>query len=250
MEVALITYVLLFPAFLFCIEIGYRIAMRSMGRDAEVTEPEKVAATFVLTLLSLVLAFSLSAARDMYKERAQKILAEAQAIRAARVAIDDLDGELRKKGLALAISYVESKRAYNTALNNSTDPKPHFDKSGRILHEIRALCRSSSEEAEDPKVSKVLERLETVSEIGLERDVLVHAPQDKVAFSFLIIVAAIACFLVGHAHRTATKRSWWAGMLFAGVVSATMVLILDYSSPRGGLIRVDSADVLYEELRR
>lgn len=79
---------------------------------------------------------------------------------------------------------------------------------------------------------------------------MVTAFRDGVIVSLLLTVSLLACFLLGHSHRTIKRRSWWAGLLFTTVIAATLLLIFDYDSPRQGLIRVDDSDVLYAEFGR
>lgn len=235
---------------LLAVEIGYRFGTRSRTEGISIAEPEKIAETFVLTLLSLILAFTLSAARAHYADRAEMILKEAQSIRSARVALDDLDGEMRTQAMLLLTDYVESKMAYNAALNQAADPADSYEKGRRVLHEIRKICRSESEGRADQKQRTALEKVEHMAEVGLERHVLIRAPHSDVVIRFLFVISVIACFLLGHAHRSVNRRMWWAGLLFAGVIAATLVLIFDYDSPRLGLIRVDSTDVLYDDLSK
>lgn len=250
MFAVVLAFAVVFLVFLLAIEIGYRFGTRSREEEPEVSDPEKIASAFVMTLLSLFLAFTLNSARSHYADRAAMILKEAQSIRSARVALDELDGEMRTDSLLLLTEYVESKKNYNRALNASQDPSESYEKGRRILHEIRRICRFEANEAKGAKQWVAIERAENMAEVGLERHVLVRAPHSDVVIRFLFGVSVISCLLLGHSHRTSRRRAWWAGLLFAGVIAATIVLIMDYDSPRLGLIRVDFSDVLYDELGR
>ena len=55
-------FVILTLGFLLAIEVGFRFGTRDQLQKTEATEPEKVAVTFVFSLLGLLLAFTLSAA--------------------------------------------------------------------------------------------------------------------------------------------------------------------------------------------
>lgn len=242
-----IAFVTILLILLLAIEIGFRISRRDTS-EGEVVEPEKIAANFVLTLLGLILAFTLNAARSHFSERAAMILSEAQSIRSARVALDDLSDARRAESLHLLTSYLESKKEYNRALNEANDPALAYEKGRDILHQIRRVCRMPAEGDEADRQRIALERIENVAEVGLERHVLVQAPDSDVVIVFLFALAVIACLLLGHSHRAVKNRAWWTGILFAGIISAALVLIIDYDSPRLGLIRVDPSDVLYDEL--
>jgi hypothetical protein len=70
-----------------------------------------------------------------------------------------------------------------------------------------------------------------------------------VIFVMLAALALGAALLAGHAMAAARERSWMHVIGFALIVSATFYVILDLEYPRLGLIRVDSADQLLENLR-
>lgn len=241
-------FVILLALFLVITELGYRLGIRGRRHEEEISEPEKTATTFVLTLLGLSLAFTLNTAQSHYRQRSEMILKESQSIRSARRALDDLSEPIRTQAQTQMTAYVASKKEYNKTLKQAGSPEQAFDKGRQILHEVRRLCRSESGSSSSDSRRSALDRVDQVAEVGLERHVLVVAPHSDVAIKFLLAIAVIACLLLGHSHRTVGKRIWWAGFLFPSVVAGTLVLILDYDSPRLGLIRVDATDILYEEL--
>lgn len=104
------SFVLLTAILLVAVELGFRAGVRRRTDETDDPEPERIAATFVHTLLGLILAFTLHTARGNFADRANIILTEAQAIRSARLALDDLEGGVRDSGLALLTEYVENKK--------------------------------------------------------------------------------------------------------------------------------------------
>lgn len=248
MAAFVLSFVVLSLVLLLAIEIGYRVGTRDKQQSAVSTEPEKISASFVMTLLGLLLAFSLSAARSNFSDRASMILREADDIRIARVELEKLDTKVQDQSQSLLMDYVESRKEYNQALSAATDANPALKKGQGILHEIRRLSRQPGATKNESDLRDVLSQLERVAGAALERNVLVLAKHNDVVINLLFVVSLIAAFLYGHAHRGLASRQWWAGLLFATVVAATTCIISDYDSPRLGIIRVDHEDALFDEL--
>lgn len=244
------SFVALLILFLIATEVGFRFGIRSAKSGAESSEPEKIATTFVLSLLSLILAFTINSAQSHFRERAEIIVKEAQSIRAAKRALEELPDEIRSESQVQMSAYLKAKKEYNESLNTGSNIGEPYEKGRRILHEIRRLCQAESATNASDTQRAVLDRLDHVAELGLERHILVTAPHSDVVIRFLALISLIACFLLGHSHRNVGKRVWWAGFLFSSVVASTLVLALDYDSPRQGLIRVNASDALYDDLEK
>ncbi|HMS55496.1 MAG TPA: hypothetical protein PKA27_08865, partial [Fimbriimonadaceae bacterium] len=191
-------FVLLVVFLLIVTEIGFRAGVRSKkSENDEVAEPEKVAATFVLSLLSLILAFTLSSAQSHHNARAEMILREAQSIRSARLALEDLPEGIRDEAMIQLNRYVKSKKSYNDILHRMESPEAEFQEGRRILHEIRRLCRAAIDPDKPESGRESLERIDHVAEVGLERHVLVIARHGDVVIRFLLVISTVACFLLG-----------------------------------------------------
>lgn len=247
----MLTFLILFTLFslalLVAIEIGYRVATHSRFHGSA-TEPEKIAATFVMTLLGLLLAFALNAARSNFTDQATQVLKEANDIRMARVELEKLEPKAQATAQTLLMDYVETRKAYNQALNSASDQLPSLQKGQDILHEIRRISRSEGATTNSNDLRDVLSSLERVDEAAMERNVILMARNDDIVMNLLMLISFLSAFLYGLSHRGLKARQWWAGLLFATVVSATISIISDYDSPRLGIIRVDHEDTLLDQL--
>ncbi|HEY6597701.1 MAG TPA: hypothetical protein VIZ30_00205, partial [Pseudomonadales bacterium] len=68
-------------------------------------------------------------------------------------------------------------------------------------------------------------------------------------YALMATLALICSGLAGHHTSPSARHPLALPLLFAGVFSLAIFLILDLEYPRAGFIRVDSADVLLHELR-
>jgi hypothetical protein len=73
-----------------------------------------------------------------------------------------------------------------------------------------------------------------------------HPP--PIIFVVLGLLSLVCAALVGYDTSENAARSWLHSVIFAGVVSLTVYVIVDVEFPRLGLIRVDSADAVIFEL--
>ena len=68
--------------------------------------------------------------------------------------------------------------------------------------------------------------------------------------SGLVYVLALAsAFLAGYAMRDSKERSWPHIITFVLMAGATIYMIIDVEFPRVGMLRVDSADFVLEDVR-
>src|SRR5258706_326394 len=64
----------------------------------------------------------------------------------------------------------------------------------------------------------------------------------------LFVLALASALVVGYASARDQQRSWFRTWLFAVVIAICIFVILDLEHPRIGIVRVDEADRLLEEL--
>ncbi|MGE0000556.1 MAG: hypothetical protein AB7T05_00605 [Fimbriimonadaceae bacterium] len=242
-------FIVLPLVFMGATEIGFWVGLKSKPDPSEGrAEPENLALGFVMTLLSLILAFTLNSAHAYYRARSEMIPKEVQAIRAARLSLEVLADDVRTQAEMQFNAYIKSIVKYNNALYRSESPQQAFNEQHRVLHEIRRLCRAQLDSSGPYNGREPLEAIDRLSEVGLERHVLLLGRNGEVVIEFLLELSGIACFLMGFSHHSVRKRIWWATILLTAVIACTVTLISDYNSPRLGLIRLDASDAIYQAL--
>jgi hypothetical protein len=75
-----------------------------------------------------------------------------------------------------------------------------------------------------------------------------HPPTE--IYFLLCTLSLVGAMLVGHSTSAGTDRHWFYPVLFAGILSLTVFVIIDVEYPRLGFIRVDAADQVLIDLRK
>jgi hypothetical protein len=75
-----------------------------------------------------------------------------------------------------------------------------------------------------------------------------HPP--LVIYLLLLGLGFVGAMLAGYGTSVNASRDWFHSLVFAGILSLTMYVIVDLEFPRLGLIRVDAADQVLVDLRQ
>jgi hypothetical protein len=84
----------------------------------------------------------------------------------------------------------------------------------------------------------------------LTRDPEGLAKPPLVVFLLLAGLGLVGALLVGYGTSTIKDRSWLHTVVFAGILSLTVYVIVDLEFPRYGLIRADAAAEVLNDLRK
>src|SRR6266850_471863 len=99
-----------------------------------------------------------------------------------------------------------------------------------------------------PIFSLVVQSLNDMFDMATAR---LHAARTHVPgaiLGLLFVLALASALVVGYASARDQQRSWFRTWLFAVVIAICIFVILDLEHPRIGIVRVDEADRLLEEL--
>jgi hypothetical protein len=75
-----------------------------------------------------------------------------------------------------------------------------------------------------------------------------HPP--PIIFAMLAVLVLVSSLLAGYGMAANAKRNWLHMLIFAGMMSMAVYVILDLEYPRFGLIRVDATDQVLVDLRQ
>jgi hypothetical protein len=95
----------------------------------------------------------------------------------------------------------------------------------------------------------VLSALNEMIDITTTRHTATSNHPPFIVFVLLSALSLVCSLLVGYGAAQNPARSWLHTITFAAAVSLTVYVILDIEFPRIGLIRIDSADAVFLELR-
>lgn len=244
----------LFFGMLIFSEIGRRIGIARLAHDPEgLAKGVGAAEAAVFGLMGLIIAFTFSGAASRFEERRHLITAEANAIGTAFLRIDLLPSETQPELKGLFRSYVKVRSATYQDLNlgnlNATEAK--LAEGAALQREIwsKALAACRKQEAPAQAVMLLLPALNEMIDITTTRVMATRNHPPWVVFLLLGGLILAGALLVGYDTSPNEDRNWLHMVVFAVVMSLSVLVIVDLEFPRLGLIRVDAADqILVEQL--
>jgi hypothetical protein len=242
----------LFVGMLVFLEVGRRLGSR---RLAPADDAGKFGAAAVdgavFGLLGLLLAFTFSGAISRWDTRRDHIRDEVNAIGTAYIHLDLLP-EAAQPALRQAFrDYVDVRVATYADVADADALRSNRAKAEAKQSEIwrgaLAACRASSSESTSmlvvPVVASMLDSATT-------RDLTATAHAPAVIYVVLAIVVLASSLLAGHGMAGSTRVSRVHMLCYALMITLTVYVTLEIEFPRLGLVRIDTADAAFVELRQ
>jgi|GEM_PF-562789 hypothetical protein len=220
-------------------EIGFRLARRT-GRLPGLDDKDiPLILGAVLTLLSLMLAFTYSVSNAHFERRRQLVIDEAGTIstvyRRAQVMPQPVGGEIQE----LCRQYGALRLELASVDHDNSKKIKEFDvRSRQLLDMMWSQAASLAKESPTATVSLLLQALNELSQIHGRR---LAAYRSRVHLSIYIVLftlSAVAVGLAGLHFGAHPQRRDVLTLVFTILVAMTMWLILDLDSPMYGTIRV------------
>jgi len=236
----------LFVGMIFFLELGRRVGRRSFSKESDRSGITVIEGA-IYALLGLLIAFTFSGAASRFDTRRHLIVEEAGAMHTAYLRLDLLSAQDQPEAKRLLKEYsgarlgVYQKFHDKTASQQSQAQADELE--GRIWTQAVAGCHG-----QDQACAKLLlPALNTLFEISLERMTTARWHPPRIVFQMLFGLGLACAFLAGMAMG-GTKTSKLYSIGFALVTALTLYVILDIEYPRTGLIRLDEADRVLEEI--
>ncbi len=239
----------LFGGMLVLLEAGFR-AGRSY-RAAQGGESTGIFDTAIFALLGLLLGFAFSGAVDRLNMRRDMIVQEANAIGTAYLRVDLLAPEDQAPIRDLFHAYLADRVEAYRALDRGGDPGAVFGAAEAAQGDIwRATIEAVSRPEAQYAAEVVVPAVNEMIDITTTRKVALGTHIPELVLVLLFGVSLLSAFLAGAAMAKHAERRLIHGAIFAAAVSLTIYTILDLDSPRGGLIRLDGADAILQDLQQ
>jgi hypothetical protein len=239
----------LFCAMLALQQAGWRLGERHLrlGGGKERTSPAEGA---VYGLLSLFLAFTFSGAGTRFEARRHLIVDEANAIGTAWLRIDVLPTADQSHLRDLFRQYVDARLDRYRVILDRTAADAAKARALALQDEIwSAAIVAANRSDHTPPFTVLLLALNAMFDINTTREASMHLHPPLAVFIMIGLLALIASVFAGYGMAGQT-RSFVHNVAFAGVLTLSLFVIVDYEFPRLGLIRVDAADSVLAEVRR
>ncbi|WP_233832481.1 bestrophin-like domain [Paraburkholderia sp. ZP32-5] len=236
-----VLFVVLLVLFIGAVAFGARVLRRIVVLPEDDREDFNIVQTATLTLLALLVGFSLSMAVGRYDQRKNLEEGEANAIGTEYARADLADAAIAAKIKAGLIRYTELRLAdFRTR-----DPQ-ELERIGRetaaLQSELWQLATQVAHEQPTPIGALVVAGMNDVlnSQDYSEAARINHIPLG--AWFLMILIALFACVVQGYGTRGTLRK----GLLIAILpvtVALSLALISDIDSPRGGIIHVQPQDL-------
>lgn len=199
--------------------------------------------TALLALLGLLIAFTFTGAYERFDHRRNLIIEEANNIGTAYLRLDLLPEEnqptLREKFRA----YTNGRITFYQKLINKEDAIEELEREKILQKDIWNLSVKATQPSEMHSARMLLlPALNQVFDISSTRKnaILTHVP--LVIVIALISLSFICSFLIGIGMANSSMINRLHSILFCGIISFFIFIILDIEYPRYGLIRLDKAN--------
>jgi hypothetical protein len=242
----------LFAGMLLFLEIGRRIAVRRLKKDAAAAG-EGISAVdgAVFGLLGLLVAFTFSGASARFDTRRHLIVEETNTIGTAYLRLDLLPAAAQPRLRDSFRRYLDSRLAVYQKLPDITAAKEELAKSNQLQGEIwRQAVAAARERGAPPTAAMLLlPALNAMIDITTTRTMATQIHPPTIVFVMLVGLALASSLLVGYGMASSKARNWLHMLGLAFVMAVSVYVILDIEYPRLGFIRVDAFDQALVELR-
>lgn len=243
---------IMFVGMLICAEIGRRVGAAGRVRDPEgVDKGIASVEAAVFALLGLLIAFTFSGAASRFEDRRHLVTTEANAIGTAWLRLDLLPRDAQADLRPLFRTYLDSRLATYRDVKDEAATQFSMERSAALQNEIwtKVLAATQKPETPAPATMLMIPALNDMFDITTTRLMATRNHPPLIIFLLLAGLSLVGAMLVGFDTSASRARPWLPTVVFAGIMSLAVNVILELEFPRYGMIRVDSADKVLVELR-
>ncbi len=246
-----LTCVGLFAGMLGSLEVGRRIGLRILrvhGESSGTIFPALETAVF--GLMALLVGFSFAGAAGRYEMKRALIVKESNAIGTAWLRIDLLPWQ-RQHALREGFRrYLDSRLEFYRDIRNEKAAQQALVRAANLQSQIWSNAVVACAEASSVATTTlVIASLNEMFDIRTERIAAVKAQSPSLIRALLLFVPLICSLLAGMNLASRSHRSWVHILGFAAIISFSVYVVLDFDSPRTGMIRLDMFDQTMLDLR-
>jgi hypothetical protein len=238
----------LFAGMLICLEIGQRIGsrLRKASADGKSLGTNAIEGA-VFALFGLLIAFTFSGAAARFEARCNLVIEEANNMSTAWLRMDLLPQDAQPEMRELFREFLDKRLSAYRNMPDLEETTAAIIESEEVLDLIWSKAVAACEEKGDAATtSLVLGSFNDMFDVCNTRSTATKVHPPLVIFLLLFALGLSSALLAGAATKT---RSWVHMTGFALIIFLAVFVTLELEFPRLGLIRVDSADHLLNELQ-
>jgi hypothetical protein len=233
-------------------DVGWRAGGARLARGSgDLAKGAGSAEAAMFALFGLLVAFTFSGAASRFEARRHLVAEETNAIGTAYLRLDLLPSDTQPAVRELFRTYLEIRyQAYRRA-HDDVFTRAKLAETATLQAAIWDMVSSAVQRPGTPAATPtlLLAALNEMIDITNTRQMATRNHPPLVVFVLLGGLSLVCAALVGYSTSRNPARSWLHTITFAAVVSLTIYVIIDLEYPRLGLIRVESADEAFVELR-
>lgn len=240
---------------LFLANLGVAFVGHRMGRRRALLHPDvkprgsSHAESVTLSLLGLLTAFTFSAAYSRFEMRRQLIVDEANAIGTAWLRLDLLSEDSQPTIRRLFHQYVESRARLWSAMATREGGLLEHDRSSQQQTLIwSAVIKATDGETSGDARKLILPALNSVFDIATTRLIAIQSHPPVMIFVLLGTLSLATAWLTGYSMAESDKLVFTHLIGYSALACMVLLVICDLEYPRFGLLRLDFASQLIQDL--
>ncbi len=216
--------------------IGVALLRRNRRLDDDTREDYSVVQSAALTLLALVIGFSLSMAVGRYDQRKNYEEEEANAIGTEFLRADLLPGTDGAIVRPLLATYLEQRIQFYR-VRDARQLDEVASRTARLQAELWAAVRGAALAQPNPVTALAVSGMNDVINTQGYTQAAWWNRVPLATWSLMLGIGVLCNLLVGYGSRSTTAKSPFL-LILPLIVSLSFMLIADIDSPRSGIIRV------------
>ena len=241
-----IIYFAFFALMLAATEAGFRL-----GRKYEAIIPDKIKSQVsaveaaVLSVLGLLLGFTMFMAVTRFEARKQLVLDEANAIGTSCLRTELLPAPEGSEIASLLRQYINVRVQYGTVGNDLAQLGTLRAQTARLQNEFWTRAVAYGQKDPNPvRAGLLLQSLNQAIDLESARQMAFqnHVPESVIYTNG--IVGLLAALLVGYTFGLEGRRQIFSMWVLAVAITLVLALIIDLDRPRSGFIRVSQQPMI------
>lgn len=242
----------IFAGVLLALMGGRRLGQHAIKRDGREAIPSVGSLeTAVFALLGLMIAFTFSGALSRFDARRVQVVQEANSVGTAWSYIDLMPASTQPRMRDTFRAYVDARIATYRALPNIKAAQSALTLSQQLQNDLWGLSVAAAKHKDANLAGTMVlaQELQNMFSIATARAAASQIHPPVVIYIMLIGLALVSAFLAGYQAAGERGYDWIHKIAFAGIVAATVYVILDIEYPRLGFVRIDAIDHVLVDVR-